>query len=120
MKGRARILVVDDSEDNCTMMAMLLGHLGHTVETARTVTEAVKLTGSGPRDLYIIDSYFTDARGTELCRKIRALDPAASVLFYSTAYGNADLEAALQSGARAFVLKPDIDELLRTIARLLD
>jgi len=120
VQGKARILVVDDSNDNCTMMAMLLGHMGYVVETARTVTEAMKLAGDGPRDLYIIDSYFTDARGTELCRQIRALDPAASVLFYSTAYGHADLEAALQSGAQAFILKPDIDELLRTIAQLLD
>ena len=120
MKGRARILVVDDSEANCTMMAALLAQVGYAVETARTVAEAMKLADDEPRDLYVIDSYFTDARGTELCRRIRALDPEARVIFYSTAYGDADTQAALQSGAQAFILKPDIDELLRTVARLLD
>ena len=118
MKRRARILVVDDSEAHCTMMAALLVQVGYAVETARTVAEALKLADDEPRDLYVIDSYFTDARGTELCRRIRALDPEARVLFYSTAYG--DAEAALQSGAHAFILKPDIEELLRTVARLLD
>lgn len=118
--GHPRILVVDDSEDNCTMMALLLGQVGYAVETARTVTEAMRLAEDGPRDLYIIDNYFADARGTELCRRLRALDPEASVLFYTTAYGEADAKAALQSGARAYVFKPDIDHLLQTIARLLD
>jgi DNA-binding response OmpR family regulator len=120
VKGRARILVVDDSEAHCIMMAALLAQVGYAVETARTVAEAMKLADDELRDLYILDSYFTDARGTELCRRIRALDPEARVIFYSIAYGDADTQAALQSGAHAFILKPDIDELLRTVARLLD
>ena len=32
----------------------------------------------------------------------------------------AEAEAALQAGAHAYIVKPDIDGLLRTIARLLD
>ena len=120
MKEKACILIADDSMDNCTMMAALLGHVGYAVETARTVADALRLAQDKACDLYVIDSYFTDARGTDLCRQIRALDPRAPVIFYSTSYGEAEAEAALQAGADAYVVKPDIDGLLRTIARLLD
>jgi len=120
LKEKACILIADDSMDNCTMMAALLGHVGYAVETARTVADALRLAQDKACDLYVIDSYFTDARGTDLCRQIRALDPRAPVIFYSTSYGEAEAEAALQAGADAYVVKPDIDGLLRTIARLLD
>ncbi|MFL6276059.1 MAG: response regulator [Blastocatellia bacterium] len=120
MKEKACILIADDNMDNCAMMSALLGHVGFAVETARTVADAVRLAQDKECDLYVIDSYFTDARGTDLCRQIRALDPLAPVIFYSTAYGEAEAEAALQAGAHAYVVKPDIDGLLRTIARLLD
>src|SRR5581483_1700620 len=99
LKEKACILIADDSMDNCTMMAALLGHVGYAVETARTVADALRLAQDKACDLYVIDSYFTDARGTDLCRQIRALDPRAPVIFYSTSYGEAEAEAALQAGA---------------------
>jgi len=120
LKEKACILIADDSMDNCTMMTALLGHVGYAVETARTAAAALRLAQDKECDLYVMDSYFTDARGTDLCRQIRALDPLAPVIFYSTAYGEAEAEAALQAGADAYIVKPDIDGLLRTIARLLD
>jgi two-component system, sensor histidine kinase SagS len=98
------------------MMAALLGQLGYAVETAQTAAEALQLAHESPHAICVIESYFTDARGTELCRRIRALDPGARVVFYSTAFGETDSDEARRAGAHAYIIKPDLDELLRTIA----
>jgi DNA-binding response OmpR family regulator len=115
-----RILVVDDNEDSCMMMAALLGQIGYTAEAARTVAGALKAARDRRPALYILDSYFSDGRGADLCRRLRADDAQAPVIFYSCDFDAADLEAALGAGAQAYVVKPDIDELLRAVSVCLD
>ena len=97
------------------MMAALLGQVGYAVETARSVTDALKLARDKRPALYVIESYFSDGTGSELCRQAAALDPQAIVIFYSCAFGLADFEEAWRAGAHAYIVKPDIDEMLHTI-----
>ncbi len=116
MNEQPRILVVDENEDHCTMMKALLGRIGYTTEATRSVADALKAAQDRRPALYVLDSYFSDGRGTDLCRRLRADNPQATVIFYSCEFDRADSEAALRAGARAYVIKPDIDELLQTIA----
>jgi CheY-like chemotaxis protein len=111
-----RILVVDENEDNCTMMKALLGRIGYTAEATRSVADALRAAHDRRPALYVLDSYFSDGRGTDLCRRLCADDPRATVIFYSCEMDRAHSETALRAGARAYVVKPDIDELLQTIA----
>jgi CheY-like chemotaxis protein len=111
-----RILVVDENEDNCTMMTALLGRVGYLTEATRSVADALDVAHDRRPALYVLDSYFSDGRGTDLCRRLRADNPQATVIFYSCEFDRADSEAALRAGARAYIVKPDIDELLQTIA----
>jgi two-component system, repressor protein LuxO len=117
---RTSILVVDENDDSCTMMATLLGQVGYAAETARSVADALKLAHDKRPAMYVIDSYFSDGRGSDLCRQIAALDPQAMVIFYSCAFGIADFEEALRAGAHAYIVKPGIDELLHTITSLIN
>ena len=120
MNDRPRILVVDDNEDSCVMMAALLSQIGYAAESSRTVADALKAARDKRPALYILDSYFSDGRGADLCRRLRDDDDQAAVIFYSCDFGAADLEAALKAGAQAYVVKPDIDELLRAVSVYLD
>ncbi|MFL6212551.1 MAG: response regulator transcription factor [Blastocatellia bacterium] len=116
MNEQPHILVVDENEDNGTMMAALLGQIGYAAATTRSVADALKAAHDRPPALYVLDSYFSDGRGTDLCRQLCANDSQATVIFYSCEFDRADFEAALRAGARAYIIKPDIDELLQTIA----
>jgi len=111
-----RILVVDENEDNCTMMKALLGRIGYTTEATRSVADALQAAHERRPALYVLDSYFSDGRGTDLCRQLCTADPRATVIFYSCEIDRAHSETALRAGARAYVVKPDIDELLQAIA----
>ena len=119
MNEQPRILVVDENEDNCTMMTALLGRIGYAAEAARSVAGALRAAHDRPPALYVLDTYFCDGRGSDLCQKLRANDPQATIIFYSCDFDRADSEAALRAGARAYIVKPDIDELLLTIATCL-
>lgn len=116
MNEQPRILVVDENEDNCTMMSALLGRIGYRTETTRSVADALKVAHHQRPALYVLDNYFSDGRGTDLCRQLRAADPQATVIFYSCEFDRAASEAARRAGARAYIVKPDIDELLQAIA----
>jgi len=120
VKARPSVVVVDENKDNCTMMAALLGQVGYAAETALSVTDALKLARDKRPSLYVIESYFSDGPGSELCRQAAALDPQAIVIFYSCAFGLADYEEAWRAGAHAYIVKPDIDELLHTITSLIN
>lgn len=120
MNDRPSILVVDDNEDSCMMMTALLSQVGYAVESSKTVADALKVARDKRPMLYILDSYFSDGRGADLCRRLRADDDSAAVIFYSCDFAAADLDAALGAGAHAYIVKPDIDELLRAISVCLD
>ena len=116
MNEQPRILVVDENEDNCTMMKALLGRIGYTTEVTHSVTGALQAARDRRPTLYVLDSYFSDGRGTDLCWRLCADDPRATVIFYSCEADRAHFETALRAGARAYIIKPEIDELLQTIA----
>jgi DNA-binding response OmpR family regulator len=116
----SRILCVDNDEDICSMLTVLLKSSGYIVITAKSISEALELAQSEHFELYILDGSLPDGHGIDLCRQIRVLDPKTPILFYSASTRNSDRQAALESGAQAFIAKPDaLDELETTILRLL-
>jgi CheY-like chemotaxis protein len=118
VNSRPRILVVDESEDNCVMMAALLGQVGYVADAAHSVACALKAARNQRPSLYVLETYFSDGNGADLCRQLCADDPQAAIIFYSSRIDRADREAAQRAGAQAYVIKPDIDGLLRRIADL--
>ncbi|HKQ06214.1 MAG TPA: response regulator [Blastocatellia bacterium] len=70
--------------------------------------------------LYVIDNHFPDGTGVELCRAIRSFDAETPLIIYSGTSTSEDLEEGLRAGAQAFVLKPYLDALLMTMAKLLN
>jgi CheY-like chemotaxis protein len=110
-----RALCVDDDEGNREVLAILLRFWGLEVDAVATATEAARLSQRESFDLYLLDSWLPDLEGCELCRRLRAHNPEARVLFYSGAAYEADRRRAIEAGATAYVVKPDVEELKKVL-----
>ena len=115
---RPRILCVDDSEDCCVMLRSLLALARVEAKTVGTASQALFLMQAERFDLYVMDAWLPRVDGFELCRQIRHIEPHAPILFFSGAGYEADKTRGLEAGASAYVVKPDIGELLRSIKQL--
>jgi two-component system OmpR family response regulator len=113
-----RILCVDDDDSTCDLFEVLFAHIGHEVTTVTSPRQALALIRQGAFDLYILDTHFPQGSGIELCRALLQRTPAVPVVFYSSAARDEEQEAGVCAGAAAYIPKPHIDELIKTVQRL--
>jgi CheY-like chemotaxis protein len=116
---KQRILCVDDDDDTCFMLTTMLEQENFETKSASTINEALHLAESSSFDLFVIDNRFPDAKGPDLCRKLKGLFPHTPLIVFSGDGYKSDCEAALEAGAAALVNKPDVDVLVQTVHRLL-
>jgi DNA-binding NtrC family response regulator len=117
----ARILLVDDDEAACRLLAEVLEREGYRVTSALSVDEALaKLDIDGPFDAVLTDLRMPERSGLDLVRVLRDREPDALVLVL-TAFGDAAAAGeAIRAGAFDFISKPyDIGALRATLARAL-
>ena len=114
-----RVLYVDDDEDSREMLRMLLE--SHSIETKAvgTAREALSSIQAEHFDLYLLDGWLPDLDGFELCRQMRCCDSNTPILFYSGSGCEADKTMGREAGANAYVIKPNISDLLESIAQFL-
>ena len=113
---RKHILCADDHEDTRTMMALLLDMCGYEVTTAGSLAETLPLTEKGGFDLLLLDGWYPDGFGVDLCKQIRAFDAQTPIVFMSAYAYQSDIDKGLASGAQAYLTKPfDFDKLEQTI-----
>jgi CheY-like chemotaxis protein len=112
-----RILCVEDHADTCDLLTFLFGKQGYRAECAATSREA--LARHDGFDLYVIDHGLPDGDGFELCRSILRRHPNARVVIYSAGVDPERHKAAGAAGAHAYVNKPHVDHLAKTIKDLL-
>ena len=114
---RPRVLCVDDDEDSREMLSTLLRFSRIEVRTVATAAEALSLIQAERFDLYLLDVRLPDFDGFELCCRMRIFDPYTPILFFSGAAYEADKERAIAAGADAYVIKPDVNGLVGSIAQ---
>src|SRR5690349_16850703 len=109
-----RILVVEDDADGRDALAEILRLQGYAVTSAPDCASAISVLDTEPCDLVVLDLGLPDLGGVDVIRAARALpDGGPAVVVFSGHHRlRADAEAA---GCAAFVLKPDLDELLAVI-----
>ena len=121
----ARILVVDDKEENLYLLRALLQGHGHQAVLAHNGAEALSRAGEEPPDLVISDVLMPVMDGFSLCRRWKGADsPLRHVpfVFYTATYTEPrDEQLALRLGADRFIVKPaEPFEFLRTITGILE
>jgi CheY-like chemotaxis protein len=116
MQTIPRILFVDDHDDTRFMIKLWLAQFNYEVATAESMASGLQLAQSEPFDLYVLDTRLPDGSGTELCTKIREFDHATPIIFYSGETPER-LRSALECGAQACVMKPELDGLRQAIFR---
>jgi len=118
---QAHVLVVDDEDDLCVLIAMRLEHHGYAVSTEGTMRGALELLSREVFDLVILDLRLDDGDGMQLLDRIRERDPDLPVIML-TAHGSIETAVeAMQRGAYGFLTKPFHDhDLLQTLEHALD
>lgn len=118
-----RILIVDDTEENRTLLQGLLTRVGFETRTAADGREALSAFGAWDPDLILMDQKMPTMDGTEATRRIRASEQGRRVpIIMVTAAGfGVDREELMAGGADGFVRVPFHEtELLREIGKHLD
>src|SRR5918998_3690722 len=82
-EGQRRILCAEANKDVGDLIALMLAKKGYEVETVQTAAACLSLASTERFDLYILNDKYIDADSLELCRELRAIDPATPVLLFS-------------------------------------
>lgn len=114
-----RVLCVDDDEDACEMLSLLLNSYRIDATCVRSASEAWPLIKAECFDLYLLDAWLPQLDGFEFCRQIREFDSNTPILFYSGAAYDADKQKGIAAGANAYVTKPDVESLIETMVNLI-
>ena len=121
-ESRARVLLVEDTEDNRFMMRRLLEMSGYRVAEATNGAEAVRTAEYERPEIILMDLSLPIIDGLAATRRIRQLPELESIpIIAVSAHDTADFHAeALAAGCDAYVTKPiDYSELEDLITLLL-
>lgn len=114
-----RILCVDDNADTCELLTTMLGRSDLEAVSAPGVDEALRLMEGERFSLYVVDGQMPGGSGLTPCERIRAADAHTPIVIFSGHAAERDIEAGMRAGANAYVVKPDLMELVSTVKRLL-
>ena len=115
------ILIVDDEQDYCDVMRMILTREGYRVLTCNSGHTALRLLKEKQIDLVLSDLLMPEMDGGELLRKIKENNDPVEVIIM-TAYGTIEKAVqAMRDGAFTYVTKgEDPVELIHEISRVVE
>src|SRR5258706_881735 len=116
----AKILVIDDDRDICSLLNRFLTRKGHTVSENYKGKSSIEYLKENKPDLVLADFRLEDMDGTMLLPKIKEIYPDMPVIIIT---GYSDIKTAVEimkAGAFDYVVKPLLpDEILMTIQKAL-
>jgi CheY-like chemotaxis protein len=121
------ILYVEDEAPNRALLRAVVERAGDPRVRASTLLEAPDLAtarqvlSSEPVDLVLLDVRLPDGNGLDLARDIRqGDDPRPEVIVMSASVLPSERDAALETGATAFLSKPYVpSDLVALVAKTL-
>ena len=118
----AKILLVDDNQQNLELMQAYLETLPCKLATARDGLEAIEAIQREKPDLVLLDVMMPKMSGFEVCQRLKS-DPATSpiMILMVTALGElGDIERAVDAGTDDFLSKPvNRVELVKRVENML-
>ncbi len=115
----ARILVVDDDADICSLVKVILEREGYEVEVARSGEECLVRLSMGPNpDLILMDFLMPGKDGLRITQEIKS-NPRTKkipVYLFTVAANEEWKREAKKSRADGYILKPfSVEEFVNTI-----
>jgi twitching motility two-component system response regulator PilH len=117
-----KILVVDDSPTELTMMAIPLKNRGYRVTTAVDGEQALEQVSRERPDLIVLDIILPKKNGFQVCRQLKTTPDTKEIkiLMLTSKNQESDRFWGLKQGADVYMTKPfEEEELLANVARLL-
>ncbi len=108
MKLPAKVLVVDDTPANISLLLDALTEAGHELLVAESGASALTLLAHNPPDLILLDVIMPGLDGFETCRRLKA-DPRSRELpvIFMTSLSEPDEKVrAFAAGAVDYIVKP--------------
>jgi two-component system cell cycle response regulator DivK len=118
----AKILLVEDNEQNRYLATFLLEKAGHTVLHAQTGNEALSIASAERPDLVLMDIHMPEMDGYEAAQRLRTMPglehiPVVAVTSYAML---GDRDKAMQLGFVGYIEKPiSTETFLNDIGRFL-
>jgi two-component system cell cycle response regulator len=122
--ARARILVVDDHEDNIEVLRVRLDSWGYATAACYNGADAIAYVENDPPDLILLDVMMPEIDGMEVARRIKGNKalPFIPIIMQTALDSTEDKVQGLESGADDYITKPiDFAELkarLRSMLRI--
>jgi DNA-binding response OmpR family regulator len=114
-----KILVAEDDADIRLGLIATLESEGHDVVAASDGAQALKLYGTSPFDLVVLDVMMPKLSGYDVCRELRAKGERVPVLFLTAKGEEIDKVVGLKLGGDDYVTKPfGVHELLARVEAL--
>ena len=117
-EGPARLLVVDDVEDNRRILTRRFKRRGFEIDEASGGREALEKIENGRYDLVLLDIMMPDIDGMEVLSRTRETRSAAElpIIMVTAKSESTDVVAALEATANDYVTKPvDFDVCLARV-----
>jgi twitching motility two-component system response regulator PilH len=122
MAGMARILLIEDSPTEATVMARMLERKGHVVLMADNAEEGITVCRREKPDLVLMDVVLPGMNGFQATRTLShdAETRDIPILIVSTKAQETDRVWGMRQGAKAYIVKPVREsDLLEQVANLI-
>ena len=118
--SQQQLLMIEDDARLATMVGEYLRQSGYGFAHAADAASGLDTLQSTPPDLVILDLMLPDMDGLEVCRRIKASNPATAVLMLTAKGDPMDRIVGLEIGADDYLPKPfEPRELLARIRAVL-
>ena len=118
---KGRIIVIDDDEGICKVLAAALEGEDYVVDTASNGTQAIEKSQTNFYNLALVDIRLPDMEGTKLLTAMKETTPEMRKIILTGYPGLQNAMDAVNKGAHAYLVKPvDMDKLLRTVEEQLE
>lgn len=106
--AKARILVIEDNEDNLELVSFLLGQDGYEVIQAKDGRQGLDLVLSERPDMILLDMSIPEVDGWKVARQLRD-DPQTQSICIVALTGHTapgDRKRAFDAGCNGYISKP--------------
>lgn len=110
------VLIIDDEQEICSSISMILEYEGYAVESTTSATDGLRKFNEQDFSAVLLDIQMPEMNGFEVLKKIKEAKPSTSVIIISAHGSVENAVKATRLGAFDFLEKPiDRDKLLISV-----